>query len=1014
MDDGNVRNSASGNADQLVQAGVVHGGVHVHRGDGRRMVGAAEAVREALWRRTADEVALRGLYQFGELRVPWEVVPGPGADAVGDEGRVLSSPAAVADAFLAMPARRLVLVGDGGSGKSTLALLLARELGERAATDPTVPLPVLTTAASWNPQRVHLRVWFVQQLASLYPGLDKRLGRDVLLDLVESGVVFPVLDGLDELPPEQRDLVLAALARTLAPSDAVVLTCREDEFREAGGNESLPALTLHSQPVGGKVVEQYLTGGNNTARQQWAPVIEQLREEPSGVLASSLNTPLMLWLARRTATVTSPHMLADRDRLADTQAVQNHLLDALIPTVFGMGPSATQSQENRWKARNAQRYLSYLALRFSRLYSQDLEWSRTAPRGAILIGQLCLLASLAAAAFGIDQWSGNKYNPLLLIFSLLFTSAIYSSVIYAYRIITSPDSKKFGRRELLLLALLIPTWLLGKSTEDLNQRIYLAIPFVFILLSLIFHVIRTFIRPEQASTPRERMKLERNLTLSYMAAFCIVSIRGTLAVQGQHHTAPTWVLFFSSLIVQSLFMFCFTPWGRWHCGRAALAMTGRLPWRTHAFLDDARRLGVIRLSGGNYQFRHITLQKRLAGPAEADRAVGAQSNTYRFSRRLPWRRRPRRALLPIGWTLILIAFMADYEGSFTSKILIVIVGMAWPVLLLTLFVRRCLLLGTSVSVVIDHDRLEVTHHRRRIVLAPHEVRRLSVRAVHNSAGRPTRYHAVQAILRTHASSSTDTPSPQEWVTLIPLTPMHPLDTPLREALARFGGTAWEPPTATDHRGGSRSASSPALRSPNHHGELGGVACAAEQSAGPVKADKAVGAQSDTYRFSRRLPWRRRPRRAILPIGLALGFIAFMVDCEGSFRSNLPVVIVGMTWPVLLLTLFVRRCLLLGTSVSVVIDHDRLEVTHHRRRIVLAPHEVRRLSVRAVQDSVGRPTRYHAVQAILRTHASSSTDAPPSQEWVTLIPLTPMHPLDTPLREALARFGGTAWEPPPRD
>lgn len=52
-----------------------------------------------------------------------------------------------------------------------------------------------------------------------------------------------------------------------------------------------------------------------------------------------------------------------------------------------------------------------------------------------------------------------------------------------------------------------------------------------------------------------------------------------------------------------------TAWGQWLiCGRLLLPLTGELPWRTLAFLRDARVRGVLRQSGAFYQFRHSLLQ----------------------------------------------------------------------------------------------------------------------------------------------------------------------------------------------------------------------------------------------------------------------------------------------------------------------------------------------------------------------------------------------------------------------
>ncbi|MDX3640961.1 hypothetical protein [Streptomyces sp. MB09-02B] len=52
-------------------------------------------------------------------------------------------------------------------------------------------------------------------------------------------------------------------------------------------------------------------------------------------------------------------------------------------------------------------------------------------------------------------------------------------------------------------------------------------------------------------------------------------------------------------------------WPRFRLAAFLLAVQGHLPWRVFGFLTDARRRGVLRQSGGVFQFRHIRLQERL-------------------------------------------------------------------------------------------------------------------------------------------------------------------------------------------------------------------------------------------------------------------------------------------------------------------------------------------------------------------------------------------------------------------
>ncbi|MGW0895030.1 NACHT domain-containing protein [Saccharopolyspora sp. NPDC002578] len=59
----------------------------------------------------------------------------------------------------------------------------------------------------------------------------------------------------------------------------------------------------------------------------------------------------------------------------------------------------------------------------------------------------------------------------------------------------------------------------------------------------------------------------------------------------------------------------FTAWGQWIAfGRIWLPLVGRLPWRTAAFLEDARDRQVLRTHGAHYQFRHERLLSHLAPP----------------------------------------------------------------------------------------------------------------------------------------------------------------------------------------------------------------------------------------------------------------------------------------------------------------------------------------------------------------------------------------------------------------
>ncbi|MBR8643343.1 hypothetical protein KEF29_38320 [Streptomyces tuirus] len=79
--------------------------------------------------------------------------------------------------------------------------------------------------------------------------------------------------------------------------------------------------------------------------------------------------------------------------------------------------------------------------------------------------------------------------------------------------------------------------------------------------------------------------------------------------------APVWIGLTIVLpgTVFALLLLLTRAWPRFLVVRLFLAARRRLPLRLMGFLADARRRGLLRQSGGAYQFRHVRLQETLAG-----------------------------------------------------------------------------------------------------------------------------------------------------------------------------------------------------------------------------------------------------------------------------------------------------------------------------------------------------------------------------------------------------------------
>jgi hypothetical protein len=126
------------------------------------------------------------------------------------------------------------------------------------------------------------------------------------------------------------------------------------------------------------------------------------------------------------------------------------------------------------------------------------------------------------------------------------------------------------------------------------------------------------------STPRRSIRTDRTLGLGFaLAGSLLINLNGVATIvmftasaadldariiTGQLLT--DWLSIFGP--TGALIALAATCWPYYSLARLRFALTGRLPWRLQAFLADAHRLGVLRQAGAVYQFRHATLQQRLA------------------------------------------------------------------------------------------------------------------------------------------------------------------------------------------------------------------------------------------------------------------------------------------------------------------------------------------------------------------------------------------------------------------
>ncbi|WP_325519194.1 BTAD domain-containing putative transcriptional regulator [Lentzea sp.] len=579
--------------------------------------------------------------------------------------------------FRRVPSRQLVVLGEPGAGKSVLTILLT--LGLLADRAPDEPVPVLLTLASWNPHHEHLDAWLARRLVEEYPWLANTAvhGQDAGLRLVLEGRVVPVLDGLDETPPGLHTAAIDALDQAVGAGRPLVVTCRGAEYElavRAAGSFLTRAAVVEIEPVEVEDAVEFLTARRRPGETRWQPLVESLRREPNGAPAQALRTPLMVDLARNAyaSPATDPGELLDTARFPDRAAIERHLLDAYLPSVYARRPSppARLDRPRDYDPAQVERWLSFLARRLERERTHDLAWwrlDRAVPR--LVVGLylglppallFALTGSLAAHAV---------------------TATIYGVSFGAAGVVTHSIGRRPGpqRVEATFTGVAVRfarRFAVGAAAGaclgfgwSLPAGVICLVAVVFGLAVGVHVWLGTPLDANRVSSPGAVLRQDRAAALSFTLAFTVslglfyglalrltqdeptvqildsrfdvvLSVAGGVAaallgryfvpkpgtvafgiagaliggqviadVPGVAHAVAAGGLFGLGV---GLSVCLSRAWGAFGCTRLWLAARGHVPLRLMAFLDDAHHRGVLRQVGAVYQFRHARLQEQLA------------------------------------------------------------------------------------------------------------------------------------------------------------------------------------------------------------------------------------------------------------------------------------------------------------------------------------------------------------------------------------------------------------------
>ena len=231
----------------------------------------------------------------------------------------------------------LLIVGEPGAGKTTLLLTLARDLLDRARFSADHPMPVVFNLSAWAEKRQPMEEWLIAELVTRY-----KIGPTTAKSWITDNQIMPLLDGLDEVGTEHRNVCVHAintywLNHSAAP---LVVGSRLAEYSLLD-TKLVGSRAVQVQPMTPEQVADYLA--NDVVEFKALQAI--VREQP--LFQELSQNPLMLSILKRTYAGRAIHI----DQNASLEEQSRQIFTDYVETMLRRGKAKapyTPQQTKDW------------------------------------------------------------------------------------------------------------------------------------------------------------------------------------------------------------------------------------------------------------------------------------------------------------------------------------------------------------------------------------------------------------------------------------------------------------------------------------------------------------------------------------------------------------------------------------------------------------------------------------------------------------------------------------------